>query len=86
MTTTTEGGQLELVPERSGLRHYLAGRPVHAGDGLELQLEGGVWVPARYEWSGEGAAPKLFIGIAGGGVISFAIPPSALLRWPRARA
>lgn len=86
MPTTTDGGRLELVRESSGLRHFLAGKPVHAGDGLELQLESGAWVVGRYEWSfREGTRPLLYVGIAGGGVISFEIPEAALMRWPSER-
>lgn len=83
MPTTTDGGRFELVRQSSGLRHFLAGSPVHAGDGLEIQLEGGVWVAGRYEWSFlEGTRPPLYVGIAGGGQVSFEIPEAALLRWP----
>lgn len=32
-------------------RHYLAGRPVHCGDILELYREG-EWHRGRYEWTG----------------------------------
>lgn len=33
-------------------RHYLAGRPAHCGDTLELYLNGG-WISGRYEWTGK---------------------------------
>jgi hypothetical protein len=33
-------------------RHYLAGRPVHCGDSLQLFLAG-EWVTGRYEWTGK---------------------------------
>lgn len=32
-------------------RHYLAGRPVHCGDILELYVDR-VWTIGRYEWTG----------------------------------
>ena len=86
MPTTREGARLELVRERSGLRHFLAGQPIHAGYGLELQLEGGSWIAGRYEWSfREGTRPVLYVAIAGGGLVSFEIPENALLRWPSER-
>jgi len=85
MPTTTNGSRLELVRESSGLRHHLAGTPVHAGDGLEVQLEGGAWTSGRYEWSfREGTRPLLYVGLAGGGLACFEIPDAALLRWPSA--
>ena len=31
-------------------RHFLAGKPVHCGDFLEL-FENGKWIPGRYEWT-----------------------------------
>lgn len=78
-----EGARLELVRENSGLRHFVAGRPVHGGDGLELQLEGGSWIVGRYEWSfREGTRPVLYVAIAGGGLVSCEIPETAQLRWP----
>ena len=83
MPATTEGGRLELVRESSGLRHVLTGQPVHAGDGLEIQFEAGVWLAGRYEWSfQEGTRPLLYLGLAGGSLACFEIPEAALLRWP----
>lgn len=56
---------LELVREPSGLRHYLHGRPVHAGTGLELRLAG-AWVRVRYEWSfREGEPVLLYLPLGG---------------------
>jgi hypothetical protein len=43
------GGRLELGDESGGLRHFLLGRAVHAGDGLELLLADGRWLLGRYE-------------------------------------
>ena len=45
------GERLELRREEGGLRHYLAGEPVHAGELLEFQREDGSWALARYEWN-----------------------------------
>jgi hypothetical protein len=33
-------------------RHYLAGRPVHCGDLLEIYIDE-QWVLGRYEWTGK---------------------------------
>ena len=50
--------KLETRIEPSGLRHYLAGRPVHAGEGLEVCLSG-FWVPVRYEWNFSRQSPPM---------------------------
>jgi len=44
---------LELRHESGGPRHYLAGRDIHCGDQIEIQVAGprGPWVPVRYEAS-----------------------------------
>lgn len=41
---------LELRDEESGLRHYLEGRPLHAGDLVDVFTKHG-WEQGRYEWS-----------------------------------
>ena len=43
--------QLILGRTEGGLRHFLDGRPVHAGGMLELLLDDGRWIRVRYEWS-----------------------------------
>ncbi len=43
-----QGSLLELRDEGGDVRHYLAGRPVHCGEALELLTDGG-WLPVRYE-------------------------------------
>ena len=56
---TVDGDRLELRREPSGLRYYLQGRGVHAGQELDLlvwthpktsQAEA-TWIRGRYEWS-----------------------------------
>lgn len=42
--------KLQLRHEGGGPRHYLAGRDIHCGDSIEIQL-GGPWVIVRYEAS-----------------------------------
>jgi len=44
------GHRLELRREAGGMRNYLAGKPVHAGDILEL-WKAGAWLRGRYEWT-----------------------------------
>lgn len=78
---------LVLRREVGGLRHYLDGKPVHAGTGLLLELEGGAVVPGRYEWSFEKEErPAFYIETAGGGEACIWLPESAPLRWPTERA
>lgn len=85
-TEARDGARLELVREPSGLRHFLAGKPVHAGYILELQLEDG-WIRGRYEWSfQEGTLPLFYVALASGtGVVSFHPPEAARFRWPGER-
>lgn len=76
-----------------GQRHFLAGRPVAAGTGLELLLPDGRWQPIAYEWSwGQDKPPTASLVLGGPDpaerhgdlpVVSFALPPSAVLRWPQ---
>ena len=83
---------LQLLREGAGLRHYLAGHPVKAGDELELMLSEGRWLRGRYEWNGMQVVwPSLRIALSG--QISptserkltgaMPLPPTARLRWPR---
>ncbi len=69
-------------------RFAVAGRPMHAGDVLELQVADAVWVPARFEWShGEGGPRGYFeLGLPGGGSASVDLALGASVRWPEHRA
>lgn len=67
----SNGSRLELRQEVSGMRYYVEGRGVHAGDILELRLfTEGVdgapkWVSGRYEWnyqSGKMPTFHIFVG------------------------
>lgn len=90
-------GKLEVRDEAaSGLRHYLAGRPVHAGDALELLLPGERWIAGRYEWTFTADRQPMFYFPAGGAweqagrdavapVVSASLPAGAVLRWPEDR-
>jgi len=86
--------QLILGRSEGGQRHYLDGRPVHAGDTLELLLDDGCWLRVRYEWSWQpDVAPTAHIALGlpasarkqlsiDPPTTSFALPPRAILRWP----
>jgi len=83
---------LVLARDRGGQRHFLDGRPVHAGATLELLLGDGHWLPIRYEWSWSlDASPTAHAGLGGPDravrrdvtpAVSFDLPPRAILRWP----
>ena len=84
-----------LVLGRSdgGQRHYLDGRPVHAGAGLELLLADGQWLPVRYEWSWDDKAPRAYAALGAPAeaarqelhpLVEFSLPARAILRWPPA--
>jgi hypothetical protein len=85
-----------LREESGGLRHYLAGQPVHAGDIIELQLHPEAAVDTasndlrdvrfagRYEWSCLQEDPPLFIIVAANGTkITRTLPACASFRWSR---
>jgi len=42
---------LELRREAGGLRYYLDGRGIHAGDLLERRRDNGAWEAVRFEWN-----------------------------------
>ena len=50
-TEIATGELLELRAEAGGLRYYLAGKSIHAGELLELLLDDGSWALGRFEWS-----------------------------------
>lgn len=59
-------------------RHFLADRPVHCGDMLEIYSEGR-WIPGRYEWTGRtNETPTLETAQA---IIH--LDGDQLLRWPK---
>lgn len=77
-------GTLELGMDDGGLRHRLGGRAVHAGDGLEVKLDGGTWLAGTYEWTFEADAPALLvIPVAGTAEpAALRLPAKARIRWP----
>lgn len=44
-----EGHPLVFGRDHGGFRHFLDGKPVHCGTGLELLLHGDRWAWVRYE-------------------------------------
>lgn len=59
------GRPLELRRDPGGLRHYLDGQPVHAGQSLEVLMSRG-WVACRYEWSFDpDRPPRLYLDMPG---------------------
>ena len=85
---------LLLADDEGGLRHFLACRPVHAGDVLDLRLSGDQWIPVHYEWSWQPTdVPRGYMALGGRGedigwdpgVVSFKLPERAELRRPQRR-
>ena len=84
--------QLILGRSEGGQRHFLDGHPVRAGSTLELLGADGRWLTICYEWSWDGDRPPTAhpaLGVPRGAerlvdapLASFALPPSAILRWP----
>ena len=84
--------QLIEATDRGGRRHFLDGRPVHAGMMLELLLPDGGWLQGRYEWSYvAGQRPTFHVTLGGPAEaerqgelpgVSFELPARAVLRWP----
>lgn len=78
---------MKLQLDQDGERFVLDGRELHGGDVVELALEGGTWVPARFEWQHvSGSRPKgyFLIGLAGGGDAMLFAPEGSHARWPGA--
>ena len=83
--------QLILGRSDGGPRHYLGGKPGHAGGTLELLTGSGDWLPVRYEWDwnvdhGPRAYFNLGLPAPARGVteppdVSVALPSTAILRW-----
>lgn len=94
------GEHLTLSTDAGGPRHFLAGRPVHCGDILELQeIERRVddvgdehialvdrWVQVRYESQpdGQGGIVASLYAVVGGYVGTLRHWPSMRFRWPPA--
>jgi hypothetical protein len=59
-------------------RHYLAEKPVHCGDELEIYRKGR-WIRGRYEWTGRPEDPPTLE--TGSRVLE--LDATHLLRWPK---
>jgi hypothetical protein len=70
---------LQLFSDASGLKHYLAGKPVRSGDTIEV-LVLDRWIKARYEWSGDPGNDAF--GIIDDNDTTVTITPNTLVRWP----
>lgn len=85
--------QLILGRTEGGPRHFLDGRPVHAGATLELLLDDGRCVPVRYEWGWQPdnpstahfarGLPASARGLTDPPTVSFELPARAILPWPQ---
>lgn len=42
-------GQILVGPDGGGLRHFVEGRPIHAGSAIDIKFGKG-WISGRYEW------------------------------------
>lgn len=64
-----------------GLRYYLDGQPLHAGDQVEAKLDGDNWISVRYEYDYDPnirtATPHIYTGDN-----LIPDPTSVFLRWP----
>lgn len=75
-------GVLEVRREQGGLRNYVDGEEVHAGDVLEMLVADGTWIAGRYEWTyREDERPAFYVGERGSdkGIL---ISAADVLRWP----
>ena len=74
--------RLELREQGGGLRYFLDGRPVHAGDLLEILLRAGEWLAVRFEWPSEDELPTLHLDLGETeDKATFRSPETARLRW-----
>lgn len=78
---TAQGFHLELrLEDASGYRHYLDGRPVHAGTIVEILTDDG-WVTGRYEWN-FAIDSEPFVVTNSEHNRAFLLDANSLLRWP----
>jgi hypothetical protein len=71
---------LQLHSDASGLRHYLDGKPVSAGDTIEVLFHG-QWTKVQYEWIGKASQPP--IGIVSEDATTISLKPETQVRWPQ---
>ncbi len=81
-TEIATGELLELRTEAGGLRYYLAGKPIHAGELRDLLLDDGSWALGRFEWNyRKEELPWLYVDTETGDAIELD-PEKFRLRWP----
>lgn len=94
----SHGTPLKIAVDADKVACTLEGEPVFPGQDLEILLEGGLWLLARFEWSGDVEfRPRLHVACGGAWEemddpetstfpippeISFEIPREALVRRP----
>ena len=62
-------------------RWHLNGRPIHAGDCMELRGGGGKWIPVRIESSNRGRVLHAVVRVEGREFYSTIQPEFDKLRW-----
>ncbi len=72
--------KLVLGEDGGGARYFLDGRPVHAGDLVEVCWSD-VWHPVRFEWTGLLDDPVRFY--VADRDVSGRLPAHVELRWPK---
>jgi hypothetical protein len=82
MVMRTEGTALQTKSDMRGTR-FLDGRPVHAGDQLELRLADDNWIRVDYGWAYSASpSPVVFTNLASSGCrAKIQVPPGAEFRW-----
>jgi hypothetical protein len=81
---TELGGSFYIagMPVPGGLRYYLAGKPIHAGEMLEMLLDDGSWALGRFEWNYRKEEwPWFYVDTESGDTIDLN-PECSRLRWP----
>ena len=77
-----DGAPLDAKVDAGGWREFLAGRPVHAGDGLYLLTMLG-WYPVRYETNVPRKQSTLYLALPGvHEEVCISAPTDARLAWP----
>ena len=82
--------RLTLREDRGGLRYFLAGRPVHCGDVVEVLIGRGTWLEVRLEgmpddllayFEVDAGWPEASDGVRGPEV-HFPLPEAVFCKWP----
>jgi hypothetical protein len=81
--TVDAAEQLTFQWRSPGLRYYLDGEGIHAGDMLEMQLDDGAWKRARYEYTWNPVTQTLEAFLHFSEERCIPLPIQARFRWPR---